>query len=410
MTDDVNHPYLAAIDADRRVLGDLVDDLREAVSGLETDVDVRGFGTVEMFATSLRVRPGPSPAIIIAGSTDDVDAQLDEVSELSPSSLIIVLGERTDRISELMDLGSVHDVVGRPWRPAEITLRPLVIDAFEQWSSLQVAPGAEPVVLIGEPGDPSTYAIRDLFTRNPVPYVYFDRGDAEAQIRLDRLDASDLDTPIVITPAGRALSRPTNPELWTGLGEDPWPNKTHYELIIIGAGPAGMAVAINAASEGVDTVFLEFEAPGGQAGSSSRIENYVGFPSGLSGTEIARRAFNQAQRLGAEAAGVTAVDRLERAPDGGFIVASGDEYEITGRAIVVAVGLSWTKLPVEGAERFEGAGIFYGAARSEARSMSGRQIVIVGGANSAGQAAMFFADVACDVTVVVRGDSLVRFQ
>ncbi|MGB3684314.1 MAG: FAD-dependent oxidoreductase [Ornithinimicrobium sp.] len=404
-------PYIAAVEHDPALLSDLVQDLHDTARTANINAKVLGCRTLQELHEAVR---GPddaagSIAVLVLSAheeTDDLETLIRQASNLSAGAPVVLLGTTTARVHELLDNGTVHDVIGRPWRPANVTLQPVIVDAFEQWASLQTAPGSAPVVLIGVDGDRDSYRIRDLFTRNPVPHLYLDHADPEAERRRTQVAATAMALPIVITPQGQALSNPTPKEMWTALGETVNPSKSDYDLIIIGAGPAGLAVAVNAASEGLDTLQLEYEAPGGQAGSSSRIENYVGFPSGVTGTEIGRRAFTQAKRLGAEVAGATPVDSLTRNPNGSFTVSSHNEFTVTAPVVVLAMGLAWNKLPVPDAERFEGAGIYYGAARSEARSVAGQHIVIVGGANSAGQAAMFFADIADQVTMVVRGASL----
>ncbi len=242
--------------------------------------------------------------------------------------------------------------------------------------------------------------MRDFLTRNLVPYRWLDAGDLEAAPMLEAAEPGML--PIVALPDGAVLSGPTLQAVAERIGLRTQAELDLYDLVIVGAGPAGLAAAVYGASEGLRTLLVEHHAPGGQAGESSRIENYLGFPAGLSGGDLARRATAQARRLGAEMLTTRQAVALEvreqlraiRLADGG---------EIACHTVLIATGVSYRRLDAPGVDRLTGAGIYYGAAASEAQAMSGEHVFVVGGANSAGQAAVFFSRFAPGVTIVCRG-------
>jgi len=300
-------------------------------------------------------------------------------------------------------------LVGRGHVPPHRVLRPgldaLVAAVGEELGTWAAPPDrdhlapdvGEGIRLIGSPDDPATHRIRDLFARNSVPHRFL---DPEAGRDL----AGDDPLPVLLTGDGQRLSRPSLFQIAVALGEPDAPKRDAYDLVVVGGGPAGLAAAVNGASEGLSTLIVERLAPGGQAGTSSRIENYVGFPVGLSGAELASRAFAQATRLGADTFGPIEVVRIEPGPRHRVVFEDGGS--VLARAVVLALGVSWNRLSARGAERFEGRGLYYGSAMAVAHSLRDGEVVVVGGANSAGQAAVFFAEVARRVRVLVRGPSL----
>ena len=225
------------------------------------------------------------------------------------------------------------------------------------------------------------------------------RPDLQAAI------AAAADCPVVLLPDGRVLPSPTPSELAVGVDLRVEPASDTYDLVVVGGGPTGLAAAVYGASEGLTTLLVEGEATGGQAGTSTRIENYLGFPNGVSGDDLAARAAEQAQRLGAE---IVVTRRIEsiRPNDDCHTVTLDDGRSLGARAVILATGVSYRALQAEGLEEFSGVGVFYGAARTEAPAMQGREVILVGGGNSAGQAAAFFADYASKVTILIRGASL----
>jgi len=265
----------------------------------------------------------------------------------------------------------------------------------------------ETVTLIGHRYDLACHALRDFLGRNRVPYRFRDYRDPDEHGQPFHPQIGEL-YPLLEFPDGTRLVTPTLREVADKLGLQTTPRAVRYDVAIVGAGPAGLAAAVYGASEGLATILIEREAPGGQAGTSSRIENYLGFPTGIAGDDLGNRALQQAQRFGAEilvARGVEGLD-VESASGHAVVLDGGERVET--RAVILATGVAWRRLDAPGAERFVGRGLYYGASRAEAPATRGRDIFLIGGGNSAGQAAMFFAGFARSVTLLVRGDSLAR--
>jgi thioredoxin reductase (NADPH) len=263
------------------------------------------------------------------------------------------------------------------------------------------------VTIIGHRFDLACHALRDFLARNRVAYRWHDLRDPEARRGLPAAPHADEAYPVVLFPDGTRLVTPSFRAVAERLGLQTMPSDACYDVAIVGAGPAGLAAAVYGASEGLRTILIEREAPGGQAGTSSRIENYLGFPTGVSGDDLGRRALQQAKRFGTEIP--VARDVVGIAADGAgasraVSLDGGDRIDT--RTIVIATGVAWRNLEVVGAEALLGRGVYYGAARTEAPSTRGRDIFLIGGGNSAGQAAMFFASYARTVTILVRGPSL----
>jgi thioredoxin reductase (NADPH) len=270
-----------------------------------------------------------------------------------------------------------------------------------------IAQGIGDAVLLGSTHSPGTLRIKEFLTRNGHPYSYIDLDtDSGAQELLDRFHISIDDVPVLICRGETVLRNPSNTEIADCLGFNEPIDQTHQrDVVVIGAGPAGLAAAVYAASEGLDVLVLEGNAPGGQAGTSSKIENYLGFPAGISGQELAGRAFSQAEKFGAQLMIAKTVKRLscERKP---YAVEIEDGPSILTRTIIIATGVQYRRLSVENLARFEGAGVYFGATFLESQLCGGEEVVVVGGANSAGQAAVFLAQTAKRVYMLVRSDGL----
>lgn len=271
-----------------------------------------------------------------------------------------------------------------------------------------IAAGVGDVVLIGSVNSPDTFRIKEFLMRNGHPYNYIDLdNDADVQSLLDNFHVAVDDIPVLICQGKFVFLNPSNSQIADCLGFNEPINQTKIrDLIIIGAGPSGLAAAVYGASEGLDVLVLETSLPGGQAGSSSRIENYLGFPTGISGQELASRAYNQAQKFGAEIL-ISKGTRLrcDRKP---FTVEIENGVQISARAIIIATGAAYRRLQIQNLNRFEGAGIYYGATFLESQICKGDEIVVVGGGNSAGQAAVFLADSARKVNLLVRSEGLAK--
>ena len=292
----------------------------------------------------------------------------------------------------------------KPWDPPEQHLYPVIDDLLDDWMAGYVPP-FEGIRLISHRWSASAYDLRYFLSRNLVPYQWLDiETNPEAPELLEQAGLTQKGLPALIFADGSVLTQPTQTQMAEKIGLRTRAELPFYDLIIVGAGPAGLAAAVYGSSEGLRTLVVEREAPGGQAGTSSRIENYLGFPAGLSGSDLARRGTAQAQRLGAEF--LTGEVQAVRLNDDYKIIQLTDETELSCLALLIATGVQYRRLDAPGIERLTGAGVYYGGALSEAFSMTGAEVYIVGGANSAGQAAMHFARYARQVTLLVRGDDL----
>jgi thioredoxin reductase (NADPH) len=314
----------------------------------------------------------------------------------------------TDAAIRAINLADLDYYLLKPWDPPEEKLYPVIDDLLEQWKAT-AKPDFEGCTVIGHRWSARSHEVRDFLARNQVPYRWRDATeDKEAREALATANAGSPDTlPLVRTAAGQVLLAPSNRDLAAAVGLSTAAELPFYDLVVIGGGPAGLGAAVFGVTEGLRTLLVEREAIGGQAGQSSRIENYLGFPVGLSGGDLARRATAQARRFGAELLTTVQVDRL--VPRGAArVLALSDGSEIACHSVVISTGVSYTRLPAEGAEQFTGRGVFYGSAMTEAVNCEGSDVYLVGGANSAGQAAVYFARYAGRVNLLVRGDSLER--
>ncbi|MEY2532207.1 MAG: thioredoxin reductase [bacterium] len=295
----------------------------------------------------------------------------------------------------------------KPWDPPEEQLFPVVEDLLTTWEA-GAALESGGVRIIGHRFSKDSHDLRDFLARNRVPARWLDvERDSEARELLAVAAVDDSHLPVALLEDGSILERPTVLELAERLGVAGRAAEDHYDLVIVGGGPAGLAAAVYGASEGLRTLMVEREAPGGQAGQSSRIENYLGFPAGLSGSDLARRATDQARRLGAEL--ITLQDAVGlRAEGAGRLVDLSDGGTLSANCVLVASGISYRQLDAPGFAERTGAGVYYGAAMTEARSCADQNVAIIGGANSAGQAAVYFSSYARRVTMLVRGDGLER--
>ena len=293
----------------------------------------------------------------------------------------------------------------KPWDPPEEHLYPVLEDLLGAWEAgAALLTGG--VRVIGHRFSRDTHELRDFLARGRVPGQWLDiERDPEARDLIAAAGVDEARLPVVMLEDGAVMERPTVRELADRLGVISRPVSEHYDLVIVGGGPAGLAAAVYGASEGLRTVMVEREAPGGQAGQSSRIENYLGFPAGLSGSDLARRATDQARRLGAELVPLASAVAL-RAEGAGRIVELEDGSQLSANCVLVASGVSYRRMPAPGFADFTDAGVYYGAALTEARSCSEQHVVVIGGANSAGQAAVHFSGYATRVTMLVRAETL----
>lgn len=291
----------------------------------------------------------------------------------------------------------------KPWDPPEERLYPVLDDLLADWDASHHRP-YQGILVVGNPISPLTHAIRDFLTRNEHPFRFLNVDDGQEGSRLAEA-YPDRPLPLVVFPQDDALSAPTINELADRLGLTRSASRPHYDVVIVGAGPAGLAAGVYGASEGLSVLIVDSDVPGGQAGTSSHIDNYLGFPSGVAGADLARRAVTQARRFGAELLYPVEAVGLRRA-DSARIVSFADDSEVSAGIVLLAMGVRYNRLDVTGADRFENAGLYYGATVTESASCVAQRVFVVGGANSAGQAAIHFAKFARRVTIVVRAHSL----
>ena len=321
--------------------------------------------------------------------------------------LVIPRGNWSSRhpVIEAMALGQVDFHLYNPWEPLERILYPAVSEFLSVWGRLQEAP-VVPIRICGEQHSRRSHELRDVLTRASIPFWFFADGSDEGQALLREVGATGKQLPVVVFYTGVALENPSNADVVSTLGMKTRPDVERCDLVIVGAGPGGLAAAVYAASEGLDAVVLEPVVPGGQAGTSALIRNYLGFQRGISGEDLIGRAVEQAWLFGvdfvltqqATGLAVRGNDRVIRTADGS---------EVAAPAVILAVGVEWRRLGVLALEALVGAGVFYGAAGAEAKAMQGRDVYIVGAGNSAGQAALHLSRYASSVTMLVRQESLV---
>jgi thioredoxin reductase (NADPH) len=312
----------------------------------------------------------------------------------------------TDAAIQAINVVDLDHYLLKPWDPPEEKLYPVVDALIELWRVTGDKPITETQV-VGHRWSARSFEVRDFLARNSVPYRWFTVEQPEG---LELLEAAGLDAtsiPLVVTPTGDSLVDPSVEQLAARVGLSTTPATDFYDTVIVGGGPAGLGAAVYAASEGLRTVLLERQATGGQAGQSSRIENYLGFPDGVSGVQLTDRARRQAYKFGAEVLTARSVAGLE-ARGSSRVVRFTDGSEVAAHTVVLATGVAYHKLEVPGADRLTGLGVFYGSAATEAPAVAGEDVYVVGGANSAGQAAVFLSRHARRVTLLVRADALER--
>ena len=314
----------------------------------------------------------------------------------------------TNAAIDAINEARIHYYLMKPWDPPEEKLFPALDDLLHDWTA-QFHPPYEGIRVLGTRWSSRSYELRDFLGRNQVPYQWIDvelaTTDPEVRRLIESLGPEAETLPLILFQDGERLAEPAVPAVASKLGLHTRAQTNFYDLAIVGGGPAGLAAAVYGASEGLRTVIIEREAPGGQAGLSSRIENYLGFPSGLSGGDLARRAVAQARRFDVEI--LSPQEAMGVRVDGPYrYLKLADGVEISCHALLLAMGVQWRTLDVPGIERLQGAGVYYGGGASEAISCRGETVYVIGGANSAGQAAMHFSKFADKVIMLVRGPSL----
>ncbi|MDX6494234.1 MAG: thioredoxin reductase [Gaiellales bacterium] len=331
---------------------------------------------------------------------------MEQAIALAPEAKRVLLTAYADTQAAIDAINrvSLDHYLLKPWDPPEEQLYPVIDDLLDAWRA-DAPDSSDRIQVVGHRWSRESHDARDFLARNQVPYRWLDVERDDEGRRLLAAADGDAALPMVLFPDGSVLQQPTLSELAERAGVLRRAELPFYDLVIVGGGPAGLAAAVYGASEGLQTALVEREAPGGQAGQSSRIENYLGFPVGLSGGDLARRATAQAQRFGAELLTAQEVTRIdERGPVKVVSLATGDE--LVASSIIVSTGVDYRRLEAPGIEELTGRGVYYGGSRSEGVSCRDERVVVVGGANSAGQAAIYFAGYAQRVTILYRGDDL----
>ncbi len=403
----MSRPVIRAVDDDGPVLAAVERDLREryaehyqvlAASSGDQAMDLLRRLRLREDAVALLLvdqrMPGMNGTELLAGSR-----------ELYPEAKRVLLTAYadTDAAIRAINDADVHHYLLKPWDPPEERLYPVLDDLLETWKRPSPVTNLR---LIGDRWSATSHALRQFLVRNLVPFRWMDvetDPQAQALLQLARADAGRL--PVVLLDDGEMLVQPDLPVLAERIGLRTRAQRDAYDLVVVGAGPAGLAAGVYGASEGLSTLVLECSAPGGQAGTTSRIENYLGFPVGLSGSDLTMRAREQAIRFGVEILTPAEVVGLRRA-DPYTVVRVADGSEVSAGALVVASGVDYRTLDVPGAAELTGIGVYYGAGRAEAVDHAGGHLYVVGGGNSAGQAAVFLSQWAASVTVLIRADDL----
>ena len=406
-----HRPAIVAVDDEPAVLAAVARDLRRGFGDRYRILRAGSGAEALELLKELRTR-GDAVALLIADQRMPGLAgteYLVQARTIVPEAKRVLLTAYADTEAAISAINEValDYYLLKPWDPPEEQLYPVLDDLLTTWEA-GAALESGGVRIIGHRFSRETHELRDFLARNRVPARWLDvERDGEARELLAVADVTEERLPVALLEDGSVLERPSVLELAERIGIAAQPAADHYDLVIIGGGPAGLAAAVYGASEGLRTVMVEQEATGGQAGTSSRIENYLGFPAGLTGSDLARRGTDQARRLGAELLTVQEAVGLEVDGAGRFVKLSGGG-QLSANCVLVASGVSYRQMTAPGFAQLTGAGIYYGAALAEARACADQHVVVIGGANSAGQAAVYFSRFAARVTMLVRADSLAK--
>jgi thioredoxin reductase (NADPH) len=401
-------PAILTVDDDPGVSRAVARDLRRKYGERHRIVRAESAAAALDALRQMKLR-GEQVAVLLA------DYRMPEMNgiEFLEQAMDIYPGARRALLTAYADTGAAIDAINvvdldyyllKPWDPPEEKLYPVVDSLLEAWRTADHRPVPE-LKVVGHRWSARSSEVREFLARNQVPYRWFPADEPEGERLLDAAGADGLSLPVVITADGEALVEPSDTELADRVGLATTPSAKFYDLVVIGGGPAGLGAAVYGASEGLRTVLVERTATGGQAGQSSRIENYLGFPDGVSGAQLTERARRQATKFGAELLTTREVVGLE-AHGPARTVRFADGTEIHAHAVILATGVAYRQLAAPGLHDLTGLGVFYGSALTEATGCAGHDIYIVGGANSAGQAAVYLSRTANSVTILVRGPSL----
>jgi len=401
-------PYIVAVDDDLSVLRAVERDLKAKFAAnyriLSIDAPQKALDTVRQLTAR-----GDRVALFL------VDQRMPHISgteflkqaiELQPDARRVLLTAYADSTAAIDAINTIklNHYLMKPWEPPEQNLYPVLADQLEDWSTSS-GEAFEGAFIVGTRWAPETHRLKDFFAKSQIPYRWVEPDGIGNPRLAAALGQRSWAMPCVVLPDGSVLEKPEHSEVAAKFGLATVPSRRFYDVIVVGAGPAGLACALYCSTEGLKTVLLEREGAGGQAALSSRIENYLGFPSGLSGADLARRGVAQVKRFGTEV--LAPAEAASLTVEGEYrVVRLANGEELAAHSVVVATGVQWRRLSIPGIDQLTGAGVYYGAAITESASCKGEDVYIVGGANSAGQAAVHFSEVANSVTMIVRGESL----
>jgi thioredoxin reductase (NADPH) len=403
-------PFILALDDDLAVLRAVERDLKSKFSAdyriLSADAPDKAMDFVKQLTTR-----GDRIALFL------VDQRMPRVSgtdfllnalPFQPDARRVLLTAYADSSAAIDAINKVklNHYLMKPWEPPEQNLYPILSDLLDDWNATS-RESFEGIYVVGTRWSPSTHELKDFLAKSQIPYRWIEPGSTSDPRIHAAIGDSPTALPALIFPDGAVLHKPALPDVAVKLGLTTAPTRDFYDVIIVGAGPAGLACALYCSTEGLRTILVEREAAGGQAGLSSRIENYLGFPAGLSGADLARRGVSQVKRFGTEVLAPVQAESLSIQGEYRVVKLSTGQ-ELVGHCVVIASGVQWRRLDIPGMDRLTGAGIYYGAANTEASSCKDEDVYVVGGANSAGQAAVHFSQFACSVKMLVRADSLSR--
>jgi thioredoxin reductase (NADPH) len=405
----MNKPALLVVDDDAQVLAAVRRDLRSRYRQSYTVISATSGEEALATINELKAR-GDSLAIVISDQRmpglqgTDVLAQSREAYPIARRVLLTAYSD-IDAAIKAINVAHLDHYLSKPWDPPEECLFPVIDDLLDAWQA-EYLPEATGLRLVGHQWSPRSHEIKGFLAGNLIPYRWLDVDRTpDASSLLEAAGVTGDDLPVLLFEDGTVLSNPGQRQVAERLGRSLSASLNLYDLVIAGAGPSGLAAAVYGASEGLRTLLLDRHAPGGQAGSSSKIENYLGFPAGVSGTELTRRAVSQAQRLGAEM--LVPLEVTGVSIDGGYKhLTLSDGRELVTRTLLAATGMEYREHPAPGVSDLAGAGVYYGAATTEAPAFTGRRVLVVGGGNSAGQGALHLARYAKEVQILVRRDDL----
>ena len=402
-------PYIILVDDDQQVLRaiqrDIRNEYREEYKVAATESAAEALELIK----ELKLKNETVALFISDQKMPEMEgiAFLEKANEIFPDAKKILLTAYSDIEAAIKAINKVKldYYLLKPWHPPEEKLFPVINDLLDDWHALY-KPDFEATRIIGFQWSPKSHRTKEFLSGNLIPYIWMDiESNSEAEKYLNSADATKADLPLIVLKDGTFMKDPSLPDLASRIGLQQKATKEMYDVLIIGAGPAGLAASVYGSCEGLKTILIEMKSPGGQAGNSARIENYLGFPTGLSGGELTRRAVSQTLRFGTEVLTPQQVKSIT-VKDGYKVTEMEDGTKIHSKAIVIATGASYARLEIPGLDNFTGAGVYYGSASVEAHACRDEIVYIAGGGNSACQAAMYLSKFAKEVNIVIRRDKL----